>query len=326
MLARLRERLPAATGRLVLGAGDDAAVTLPGGATATSVDAVIEGIHFNRRWATPAQIGHKALATALSDLAAMGAEPGEAYIAVGLPAELDEDWFMAALDGVLALAKATGTALAGGDVTRSPVLSLTVTVVGHAAEPDDFIRRDGARPGDLVVVTGDLGGAGAGLLLLTGKVDADAAEIEASHADGLIGRQIEPHPRLAAGRALAACGATAMIDLSDGLGADAGHIAAFSGLRLEIDLDRLPRAPGLDRVASAAGLDPESIAVGSGEDYELLATIPAARFAEAQRAVAASGSTLHEIGRATAGQGVRLFGAGDGRELPPTGFDQLAQP
>ncbi len=146
LLARIRERLPASGGRTHLGSGDDAAVTLPGGATATSVDALVEGVHFRRDLATPAQIGHKALATALSDLAAMGAEAGEAYVVLGLPPNFGEEHCLQLLDGMAALAEPTGTELAGGDLTRSDQLFLAITVVGHAPSPDAFVTRAGARP------------------------------------------------------------------------------------------------------------------------------------------------------------------------------------
>ncbi|MGV1048201.1 MAG: thiamine-phosphate kinase, partial [Solirubrobacterales bacterium] len=166
LLAKLRERLPPAGPRVRLGSGDDAAITVPGGATATSVDAVVDGVHFRRERIEPAQIGRKALAAALSDLAAMGAEAGEAYVVVGAPTDLGEDEFLAILDGMLDLAAATGTTLAGGDLTRAPALSLSLTVVGHAPGPDLLVSRAGARPGDTLVLTGELGGAAAGLLLL----------------------------------------------------------------------------------------------------------------------------------------------------------------
>ncbi|MGE5408059.1 MAG: AIR synthase related protein, partial [Syntrophothermus sp.] len=130
LLAKLRERLPASGRRVRLGSGDDAAITVPGGATATSVDAVVDGVHFHRGAASLEQIGAKALATALSDIAAMGAEAGEAYVVAGVPADLGEEELLALLDGLLAVAEATGTTLAGGDLTRAPVLGLAVTVVG----------------------------------------------------------------------------------------------------------------------------------------------------------------------------------------------------
>lgn len=325
MLARLRKRLPPPSGRLLLGSGDDAAVTLPGGATATSVDAIVDGVHFHRNWSTSAQIGHKAMATALSDLAAMGAEPGEAYVVLSFPADLDENAFLAIVDGAAKLAESSGTVLAGGDIVRSPVLSLAVTVVGHAPTASDFISRGGARPGDTLVVTGELGGAGAGLLLLEGKAEAARPQIGETTSAALVSRQLEPLPQLAAGLALAAAGATAMIDLSDGLGADSGHVASASGTKLEIDLDLLPLAPGIREVAAAAGTTAELLATGSGEDYELLAAIPPTRLPAARDALAELGVALAEIGRVEAGRGVRLLAAG-GQEITPAGFDQLAPP
>jgi thiamine-monophosphate kinase len=323
LLAKVRERLGTPGPRVRLGSGDDAAVTAPGGATATSVDAVVEGVHFRRTAASPAQIGHKALATALSDLAAMGAEAGEAYVAIGLPEDLGEEDCLRLVDGMLHLARGTGTTLAGGDVTRSPVLALAVTVVGHAPAAEDFVSRGGARPGDVLVLTGELGGAAAGLKLLENP--GLAAGLPGDVAEHLRRRQLEPQPRLGAGRALAAAGARAMIDLSDGLGGDASHLADASGVRLEIDATALPVAAGLAAIAHGAGADPLHLASGGGEDYELLAALPPARLAEASTRVAATGEAkLSRIGRVVSGAGVEIRLPGGGL-LPADGFDQLGQ-
>ncbi len=330
LLARIRERLPRVGSRLRLGSGDDAAISVPGGATATSVDALVDGVHFRRERSTLRQIGHKALATALSDLAAMGAEPGEAYVVLGIPADLDEDGCMELLDGIVELAAASETSLAGGDVTRAPALTLAMTVVGHADSPDDLVRRSGACPGDALVVTGELGGAAAGLLLLEDKPARDVPGLRRPYGGltpgtsaALVARQLEPQPRLAAGRALAEAGATAMIDLSDGLGGDVLHLARASGVGLRIDAMSLPLASGVTEVAAAAESDALELAVSGGEDYELLATLPAARFGDAARLVTQQGGTkLTRIGEVVAGEGVEIRRP-DGQLLKPRGFDQL---
>jgi thiamine-monophosphate kinase len=318
LLALLRERLPAAGPRVHLGSGDDAAVTVPGGAVATSVDALVEGVHFRRGTASPHQIGRKALSTALSDLAAMGAAAGEAYVWLGVPEAMDEAELLEVGEGLAAVAKETGTTVAGGDLTRAPVLSLAVTVTGHAPSADDFVTRGGARPGDTLVVTGELGAAAAGLLLL----EDPSLERE----DGLLTRQLDPTPRLAAGQALAAAGATAMIDISDGIAGDAGHVAAASGTLLVLDAEALPIAPGVVAVAAACGRDPLELAASGGEDYELLAALPPAAVAPAREALAALGTPLTAVGRvegAAGGSARAELRRRGGEAVPNRGFDQL---
>jgi thiamine-monophosphate kinase len=320
LLARVRERLPPPGSRVRIGSGDDAAVTVPGGATATSVDSLVEGVHFRRDQADLGQIGRKGLATALSDLAAMGAEPGEAYVAVGVPTDLDEAGCLELIDGIVAVAGENATSLAGGDVTRAPVLTLAVTVVGHAAAPERLVGRAGARPGDALVLSGEIGGAAAGLLLL--EDPSLAAALPEQTAARLRQRQLDPTPRLAAGRALAAAGARAMIDLSDGLGGDAGHLAAASGVSLQIDAGALPLAKGVAEVAAAAERDPLALAVAGGEDYELLAALPPERLGEAAAIGLEAGTTLTQIGEVGGGEGVEIRLPGGGI-LAPAGFDQL---
>jgi thiamine-monophosphate kinase len=325
LLAKLRERLPPPGPRVRLGVGDDAAVTVPGGATATSIDALIDGVHFRRGEAPPALIGHKALASALSDLAAMGAEPGEAYVVLGAPPDLGEPEFLELLDGILALAERTGTTLAGGDVTRAPVLALAVTVVGHARRPELMVSRAGAEAGDLLVLTGEIGGAAAGRLLL--ERPELAAAVPESTAERLRARQLQPTPRLGAGRALAAAGARAMIDLSDGLAGDAGHLAATSSVGVRIEALSLPLAKGVAEVAVAAGREPLELAASGGEDYELLAALPPDRLTEASAAIgAAAETTLTPVGAALEGEGraeIRLPGNG---QVEAAGYDHLAPP
>jgi len=322
LLARLRERLPEPGPRVALGSGDDAAVTVPGGATATSVDAMVEGVHFRRDEAPLALVGRKALASALSDLAAMGAEPGEAYVVLGAPADLTEDDLLGLADGIAAIAAATGTSVAGGDVTRAPALTLAVTVVGHASSAERMIGRGGARPGDLLVMTGEIGGAAAGRLLLDRPELATA--VPGDTAERLRARQLDPTPRLGAGRALAAAGTRAMIDLSDGLAGDAAHMAKASGAALQIDAASLPLAKGVAEIAAAIGRDPLELAASGGEDYELLAALPPDRLTEASTRIGeAAEATLTPVGAVVPGEGVEIRLPG-GALLEAAGFDHLA--
>ncbi|MGI9021214.1 MAG: thiamine-phosphate kinase [Solirubrobacterales bacterium] len=323
LIAKLRARLavdesarsPLAA-RIATGSGDDAAVTVPPGATATSVDLLVEDVHFRRSSASPRDIGHKALASALSDLAAMGAVPGEAYVQLGLPEDVDEEECLAVADGMSAVAREHGVVVLGGDLSRAPVLLLAVTVVGHAGADADLVRREGATEGDAILVTGELGGAAAGLLLLEHPELRDA--VPAGVADALVERQLRPVPRLAAGAALAAAGAHAMIDLSDGILTDARHLAVASGVGIELDPELLPLAAGVARVAEAAGVETLALAAG-GEDYELLTAMPDEA---AYAAGAASGDPpLRRIGRVVPGEALRL--RGQSPQIAPEGFDHL---
>lgn len=320
LLRKLRNALPRPPARVHVGVGDDAAVTAGGGALVTSVDLLVEDVHFRREISTPAQIGHKALASALSDLAAMGAPAGEAYIAMTIPPGFGEDEFMELLGGVTTLASEEDATLAGGDISAGPVLSLGVTVVGRLPAPGDAVGRSGAIAGDVLVVTGQLGGAAAGLLLL-GR--ARSAEIDPEVRESLIARQLTPRPRIAAGRALAGAGARAMIDVSDGLAADAGHVAEESGVHLALNADALPLAAGLAEVAAAAGADAVDLALGGGEDYELLAAVPPAKVDGARAAVQAVGIPLTVLGEVRVGAGVSVSSAAGPRHVP-RGFDQLS--
>jgi thiamine-monophosphate kinase len=275
-------------GRTVRWSGDDAAVVRARPLAVTSIDTVVDGVHFSLATHSAADVGWKALATALSDIAAMGADPGEAYVSLILPAGFDEA--VELVGGMEELAERCGATIAGGDVVGGPFLAATVAVTGWADAEDELAGRDGASPGELVGVTGELGGSEAGRRLL----EAEGAE-RAPRADALARRHLRPEPRLTEGRALAAAGVGAMIDLSDGLATDAGHLAEASGVELRLRLDDLPCAEGVDPIAAATG----------GDDYELLFTI-----APERRAAAEAAAPVTWLGDVRAGHGLVLLDSG----------------
>lgn len=251
--------------RILRGPGDDAAVVRGRPVSVVSVDTMVEGTHFRLGdgWASAEEVGHRALASALSDLAAMGARAGEAYLALGLPEGFSEERALALLRSARALATETETTIAGGDVVAAPALTVSVTVVGWADDERELVGRDGAQTGDLVGVTGRLGAAGAALAVLKGHGPRSPAD------EHVLARARAPRARLDEGRALASAGVHAMIDLSDGLAADAAHIARASGARLRVELDRLPLERGVREVCAELSLDAGELAACAGEDYEL---------------------------------------------------------
>jgi thiamine-monophosphate kinase len=299
--------------------GDDAAVARVGGElTVTSIDTMVEGVHFRLQvgWATPREVGHRALAGALSDLAAMGADTGEAYISLGLPDGFGEQQALALLEAADMLAVRTGTTIAGGDVVASPVLSVSVTVTGWAQREDQLAGRDGARAGEVVGVTGRLGAAAAALAVMEGRAPRSTA------VEPCLRSAREPEPRLVEGRALARAGVSAMIDLSDGLAGDAAHIGRSSRAELRVQLERLPLADGVAEVADALGIEAAELAARGGEDYELCFTVAPERCGEVEQALRHEGrAQVTWIGDVAGGPaGVTLLGRG-GHVVGAEGFE-----
>ncbi len=296
LIAAIAARLPAGGPRVLAGVGDDAAVVHARPISLTSVDAIVEGVHFQlgEGSLSHADVGFKGLASALSDLAAMGVQPGEAYLVLGAPSGLTQAQALSVIDGVLELASEAGVSVLGGDVVRSPALSLCVTVVGWTDSAESPVYRSGAAPGDIVGVTGALGLAGVGLAEMAGET-----ALGEPLAAAALARSRRPRPRLREGAALARAGARAMIDLSDGLATDAAHLGRASGVLLEIDLSLLPLGEGVQQAASQLSSEPWRIAASAGEDYELCFCAAPAERSRIERALReAGGAQVSWIGEA----------------------------
>jgi thiamine-monophosphate kinase len=291
------------------GLGDDCGLIREGEEFfALSTDVSVEGIHFRPQWLRPEEVGWRATASALSDLAAEGAVPVGILCAVTMPARAPETHLLELMSGAGAAAKYAGTLVLGGDVSSGPVWSVAVTVVGRTRAP---VTRGGAEPGDRVWVSGTLGGARAAL---------EAWQRGEEPLPGARARFAHPEPRIAAGRWLARHGARAMIDLSDGLGGDAGHLAAASDVALEIDLALVPVAAEVTQEADRLGVAPQQFAAEGGEDFELLVALPP-RFDAAGVFTQECGIGLTQIGAVKQGSGVTFRLAG--RSLDLHGFDHF---
>jgi thiamine-monophosphate kinase len=308
-IEQIRRRLSVfGSAEVQLGIGDDCALLRPSAqAQAVSVDAQVEHVHFTRELLAPEDIGWRALTCAVSDLAAMGARARAAFVAMNVPAYLPDAELYAIADGFAAAQREHGCAVAGGNLAAGRELSITTTVIGDA--PATPVTRAGAKPGDVLYVTGTLGGAALGLHALR----AGRPEL----APACVARFRRCVARLREGTALASV-ASAAIDVSDGLLSDLGHVARASAVGFELELPRLPTDAELGPGCAALGLDPLALALAGGEDYELLFTAPAA----------AAPRLGTRIGTATSDPGIRLRDASGRLVEPPgnPGFDHFRGP
>lgn len=290
LIARVAARLPRGDATL-LGPGDDAAVVAaPDGRVVVTTDVLVEGVHFRRDWSSGDDVGRKAAAANLADVVAMGAVPTALVVALTAPGDLSVGWAEDLADGLAAGCAACGAAtgtvpgVVGGDTSRGPLVSVAVTALGDlgGAEP---VLRSGARPGDVVVLAGHPGWSAAGLALLRGPDPASlspegpplawSAEAPGPAAPRAVRAHLAPEPAYAAALALARGGATSLCDVSDGLVADLGHIAAASGVAVDLDPDALRPEAALADLAEGLGADPSAWVLTGGEDHAFAGTLPA---------------------------------------------------
>lgn len=263
IIDRMVEKFEAGQG-VLLGPGDDAAfVEVEGGRVLVATDMLVEGRHFRRDWCSATDVGHRAAAQSLSDLNAMGGRATAVTLALAVPADLPVSWVTDLAAGVAAECATVGASVVGGDLTRGDSVVISLSAVG--AVDGDPVRRSGARPGDLVALCGRQGWAAAGLAVLGRGFRSPRAVVEAYR---------RPEVPYAAGPQARALGATALIDVSDGLLADLGHLAEASGVALDLDPAALPVDEPLQTVGAALGADPLSFVLTGGDDHPLVATFP----------------------------------------------------
>ena len=329
-IERIRQRAALAargSGALRLGIGDDCAILSPprGHEIVVTTDMSLEGRHFRRDWHPPAAVGHRALARGLSDLAAMGARPLAAFLSLAIPRAVatEATWIEGFLDGLLALATATKTPLAGGDTAEAACNDITIDIVLLGATPTGrALRRAGAQPGDRIFVTGALGGSAAELASLATNPKRDSGKSTKSPSHNGDHPHLFPQPRLAAGQSILRRRlATACIDLSDGLSTDLAHLCTASNVAAEIDAAKLPLHPLTRTQSPEAALHS---AIHGGEDYELLFTVPPS--ASIPRAIAGVPLTcIGEIRRAGRNRAQMTLISANGTRTPlePGGWEHL---
>ncbi|MCA1726546.1 MAG: thiamine-phosphate kinase [Actinobacteria bacterium] len=328
LIAGLRRLLSGDAPGVDIGVGDDAAVVELGRHPAVlTTDLLVEGVHFRRSATSAHDLGYKAIAVNVSDVAAMGGSPRYATVSLGLRSGEETPFVMELYGGMLEAAEEYGLAVVGGDLSRADRVVISVSLVGEVAK-GRAVARSGARPGDRIVVTGALGAAAGGLQLSEAAPSKVHDALGAEWARELFAAQARPVARVGEGQTLAQAGATAMMDLSDGLSLDLSRLCAESGVGARVERHLLPVAAGLFDLQKVLGIDPVELALHGGEDYELLATLPAEAVEPTLRKLGERfGTSLAEVGEITDQTGVLTLSGDDGAEAPlePRGWDHFAR-
>jgi len=329
LVAAIRRLLSGDAPGVRLGVGDDAALVEMGPhVEILTTDLLVEDVHFRRATISARDLGAKALTVSVSDVAAMGGSPRFALVSLALPADVELPWVVELYGGLRDAAGEYAMSIVGGDSSRADRLIISVAITGEVA-PTGAVLRSGARPGDRVVVTGSLGAAAGGLWLAEAQAPAErheaAAAVVTPWGREMLDAHMRPVARVGEGQTLAQSGATAMIDVSDGLAKDLGRLCRESGVAAAIRLDDVPVARALGGLRDAFGLDPLELALSGGEDYELLATLPAGATATAASKMHGRfGTALTEIGEIREGEGlVAVEPDGAERPLEAKGWDHF---
>ncbi len=315
LIDRVSRKFPSIAPGVRTGIGDDAAVLRPAGRAdwVVTTDAFLENVHFLRHVHPPKAVGYKALARATSDLAAMGARSRYFLLTLAIPEACAKKWLDDFLGGMALAARRFGLVLIGGDTTKYPKVVISLMVIG-VVDPGRAILRSGARPGDLICVSGSLGEAELGLRLIRRRLDGKKQWKKLSK------KHFYPEPRLELGQWLVKHKlASAMIDTSDGLSTDLGHVCKASGVGARVWAEKIPLV-NVPEELKQIGLDPLSLALHGGEDYELLFTVPKRLARRLPKSVA--GVPISIIGEITRGKGITLIDLrGRAMPLPPGGWD-----
>ncbi|WP_157721878.1 thiamine-phosphate kinase [Tumebacillus avium] len=325
LIDRLAARLGEPDESVVVGIGDDAAVVqyAPDMQVVTTTDMLVEGVHFRRDTIDDRSLGYKSLAVSISDIAAMGGRAKHAVLSLAIPVDLDVERLDELYIGVQEICTEYGTHVVGGDVVKtSGPFVISVTVLG-VVEAGKALLRSGARPGDLIYLTGTVGGSAAGLDLLEQGQGLAATLSEQQKADLLRFHQ-RPAPQVPGGRILLQSGGcTSANDVSDGVASELNEISKMSGVQLVVEAGKLPIHDSVRAYAALRGQDPLQWALFGGEDYQLIGTLDPAKRAEIEADFAKAGLALTIIGHAEAGAGVVLLQDGTRRELRPKGFNHF---